>query len=166
MKNHDFFGFSQVGPREALQVSRVRNAVGQMLRKVLVHFGVDVQSARSVAGKCLELASYEGDLHEYERRTHRFLQTMGVIRLIPVKLAGRSTVIHDQIKGHLVGGSVLDLGCGDGQVGSRLAREGRPVFLADVYRHSAVDQSDLPFTVIQQGEVVPFKKIFLTTRYF
>ncbi len=75
-------------------------------------------------------------------------------------LSARSDIILGQIKPHVAGKSVLDLGSGDGQVGFRLSSEGYTVTLCDVR-----DFNSAPMPLIKfDGKTLPFKsKSFDTT---
>lgn len=65
--------------------------------------------------------------------------------MVAKKLHGRADQIHTQIAQHVTGTSILDFGCGDGQVGLRLLSPHTKLFSYDVADYR-VDADKLPFS--------------------
>ncbi|HLC19570.1 MAG TPA: methyltransferase domain-containing protein [Candidatus Nanoarchaeia archaeon] len=98
----------------------------------------------------------------YEEATHIKLKWFGYIRNVQKARAGRAQTVYSQIAPH-VQGTVLDIGCGDGQIGKRLADAGHEVVLADVYKNPNIDSTGLEFILFEQGEPVPDTRQYDTT---
>lgn len=99
----------------------------------------------------------------YEKATHLALNWSGYAQEhVKRARAGRAQKVYSQISPH-VRGTVLDLGCGDGQVGKKLADAGHEVALADVYKNKNIDETGLEFILFDQGEPVPDTRQYDTT---
>ncbi|MBI5392227.1 methyltransferase domain-containing protein [Candidatus Woesearchaeota archaeon] len=96
------------------------------------------------------------DLDQYEIAGRQLLEQIGVIERIPQKLTARTEITYRQIRKYLVGNSVLDLGCGDGNIGKILAsRDNLEVALADVYKHDNIRNIGLFFYRIATNGIIP-----------
>ncbi len=85
---------------------------------------------------------------------HKMIEPTGLGKFVQKGLAGRSQKIFDEVAPHIVGGKVLDLGCGDGRVGDQVARRlGREVTLCDVVDYN---KTSLPLMVYDGGKL-PFQ---------
>lgn len=95
------------------------------------------------------LSQEAGSSKELERQGGEWLSTLPSLReALRQALSRRSSSIFGQVLPHIRGTSILDVGCGDGEVSRLLARKFPVVDLADVidYRNSAVRRRGLPFT--------------------
>ena len=134
----------------------VRKYISKTLSDVLQSLGVvgaeqRINSIFYSLEQCVEV-------EDYELRAHQLLEEVGVDgKKITEKLSGRADLIYSQIANYLVGTSVLDLGCGDGKVGERIAKAGLEVTLADVYEQVHIKDMGLDFVCFVQGEKVPLK---------
>jgi len=86
---------------------------------------------------------------EFELQGSEWLKTLPVLRkALRLALAQRSSSIFSQVLPYIRGTSIVDIGCGDGEISRLLARKFPIVDLADVidYRTPAVRRRALPFT--------------------
>jgi len=155
--------FNQKIPKmeEILDNQKIRGYIQNTLVSVLETLGA--QDTSSITDDILKLA-VEND---YEKKAHEYLETRGVTsQNLTTSLSGRAELMYNQIKDHIKTGSVLDYGCGDGKVGERLSKEGLEVVLADVYKHSHIEQTGLPFVQFVQGENMPSTEQYDNTLLF
>ncbi len=155
MKNA--FGSELPQIKEIVTDKSVKETIGSMLLPVLTYLGVpEVESKKTIAD-CLQAAATYSLLEAYEEQAHCILEKEKVAQKIPEKLLARARIVYSQIAPYLLGGNVLDYGCGDGQVAELIAKNKRQqVTLADVYRHPHVDETALKFVLFKQGEKTPF----------
>ncbi len=125
------------------------------LVSVLERFGISSRHSRETINRCFSLAKNYLSVPEYERDAHNLLKETGITKEIPLKLAGRSKLIHDQIKPYLIPGSILDLGCGDGKVSGLLKMDGFDVVLADIYRNGYINETQMEFRLIKNHDQIP-----------
>ena len=154
---NNFFGKRVFSPKGVLKNRVVVKAVRDILSSVLVEGGLPKSQARKLASSLVEAAKSSRSTAAYERSARGLVEGSGFHLLLTGKLAERAGIIFSQIKSHVLAGSVLDLGCGDGQVGKRLAAQGNTVSLADVYRHPEISRTDLPFKTIGSRRRLPFR---------
>ena len=153
--NHNAFGMEKTEINKLLQNRNVRRYVETTLVSVIG--ALDVDDSEGLAYSLLDIAESYSSLGDYEARAHDLLESQGVTAAsIGEKLTGRADLIYDQIKDH-IRGRVLDLGCGDGKVGEKIANEGLEVTLADTYKHDHIDETGLPFQEFRQLEQVPLE---------
>lgn len=147
LKIHDIKGVFSDGD--------VEKHIRKTLAFVLKHLGIPDKKSTYIIDECLSIAKSYSSVQQYELQAHQILESRGVTAEIPKKLTGRADIIYEQIKPYLLRGSVLDLGCGDGKVGVLCAKDRHQVVLADVYKHSNIDNTNLEFILFEQGEQVP-----------
>ncbi len=150
------FGLRTYEIKEVFRNKDVEAYIRKTFAFVLKHLGISSKRQSEIINSCLDLAKNYNNITEYERDAHKIIQREGVIKKIPHKLSGRSTLIYKQIKPHVIKGKILDLGCGNGKVGDFLAKEKNIVHLTDVYKHSHINNLDLEFKLFGQGEKIPF----------
>ena len=148
MKNT--FGLRIPSLGEIVQDPEVRRYIEKTLQSVLTTIGASLPSA--LTQRVLTSAK-ELPLERYEQEGHEGLHD--IPGLIARHLVGRARLAYEQISPYLQGGTLLDLGCGDGKIGHLAAEEGRKVMLADVYKHPNIDETGLEFHCFGQGEAVP-----------
>ena len=103
-------------------------------------------TGNSVAEQIVEGTQKSNSLEEYELASHLTLEWNGYTKeRIAAARKERAQRIVSQIQPH-VQGSVLDLGCGSGQVGTLLA-ERHPVVLTDIYPNEQAAATGLEFQV-------------------
>jgi quercetin dioxygenase-like cupin family protein/2-polyprenyl-3-methyl-5-hydroxy-6-metoxy-1,4-benzoquinol methylase len=86
---------------------------------------------------------------------YKMLEPTGLGKVVGKGLASRSQKIFDVVAPHIAGDSVLDLGCGDGKVGEKIARRlGKGVTLCDVVDYN---KTSLPL-VVYDGSKLPFQE--------
>jgi SAM-dependent methyltransferase len=141
---------------EILKNDVVRDYVRNTLVSVLET--LEISSPNDLVDEVLQLAESYQSLEEYEKNTHEFLGKKGVTtERIGSKLSHRADIIYSQIQKYLIGSKVLDLGCGDGKVGEKLAQSRLEVTLADIYKHQHIDETGLRFARISQDGDVPLE---------
>lgn len=132
----------------------IRKYIAKVLVPVLAN--LHVNNPEAVVNDVIAMAGES--TATYEEQAHQLLATKGVTEeSISDKLSGRASLIYDQIKEYVLNGNVLDLGCGDGKVGEKLAEAGLEVALADVYQHQHIPQTGLPFKQCTQGKNIPYE---------
>jgi SAM-dependent methyltransferase len=155
MKNA--FGLELYEIKEIVTDKKVKETIGSMLSSVLVYLGVSADKSNQIIINCLQIASNYQKLEDYEEQAHKILEKESIVQKIPEKLSARASLIYSQIAPYLLPGSVLDYGCGDGQVGELIAEKNKQeVTLTDVYEHSHIGQTGLPFKSFKQGAKAPF----------
>ena len=150
------FGLELYEVKEIVADKKVKETIGSMLSSVLTYLGVSVDKSNRIIINCLQIASSDQKLDDYEEQAHNILEKESVAQKIPEKLFARASLIYSQIAPYLLSGSVLDYGCGDGQVGELIAEKNKQVTLTDVYEHSHIEQTGLPFKPFKQGAKAPF----------
>lgn len=128
--------------------------IRKTLRDVLSY--LDVSNPEKVVEYTIQNAKTTKKLSEYERNVHRLFDQKRIIQGIPAKLEKRAGLIFRQIKDYIQGHQILDLGCGDGEVGELISKQGREVILADTYRNGNISNLDMPFVKVKQTSSLPF----------
>lgn len=149
------FGLRLYEIKDLLKDIIVENAIGHTLRSVFNCLGIVSEQSKAIITECLLLANNYKLLSDYEKETHKILEQAGITELIPQKLEGRAKVIFNQINQHLIPGSILDLGCGDGNVSELLAKDGYRIVLSDIYKNSNIDSTGLEFRQVRQSGDIP-----------
>ncbi len=144
----NYFGHNLPDLKEILEDSKCKNYILSTLVDVLKK--VRVQTPCAVASQLIDVAVTQ-PIAEYERLANK--RVGDAVHTLDA-LNNRSSIIYGQINPY-VHGRVLDLGCGDGNVGNQIAKSGLEVTLADVYRHPNVSSTGLPFVPIRQSSQVP-----------
>jgi len=145
---------------EILSDDSLRNYIERTLATVLEHLGAE--NSERAAGRIVELNARR-NRRGYELLAHNSLQDSGVSEeQVTEALSGRAELVYRQIRPFVRGSRVLDLGCGDGNIGARVAQDGHKVTLADVYRNSNIDTLGLEFIEFGQGQELPDKKKYDT----
>ncbi len=150
------FGHNIPEMKVILADREVEATITSMLGDVLKNLGIPESNAARVISETLRHARDYRSITDYEREVHAVLDREGLTTAFPQKLFERTELMYEQLKPHLLPGSVLDLGCGDGNVGRLAANEGYDVTLADVFTHPNIEQTGLPFKLFKQGERTPF----------
>lgn len=139
----------------AIENDAVRLALSLQLQLSFVALGIHENAAESAVNEFLDRTRRADDLRSAERQVKDLLRHLNLEQRIEKGLGHRAELIHSQIRKHLVGPRVLDLGCGDGLVADLVARDGYEVQMSDIvdYRASSVN---LPFAKPLEGESLPF----------
>jgi SAM-dependent methyltransferase len=152
------FGHKIPQIREIVTDPSVKATLSCMLIDVLTYLGLPHTKSEALIRSCLGVAADYRTLEAYEETAHRFLEAEKVAQRIPEKLKIRAELMYSQIAPYLAAGSVLDYGCGDGQVSEIIAKNKyQTVSLTDVYLHRHVPETGLAFKPFKQGEKAPFK---------
>jgi len=115
-----------------------REKIRANLVRVFEHLGLPSAKASQLAEQTLALCQRDLPIASVEAELHQLCNREGLVEKIARSLQGRAETIFGQIHNHIVGDCVLDLGCGDGQVGRLIAdRLGKRVWLADVMDYHA-----------------------------
>jgi hypothetical protein len=112
--------------KRLLDDPQVRDYAYKTLSDTFTLQGVNGHEADNLADQILQLATALPSIESYESESHRLLQEKGFFQTAPRGLPLRERIIHGQIIDHILG-SVIDVGCGDGLVGSLVADSGHPV---------------------------------------
>jgi len=152
------FGNTIYDPRtKVLENPNVRANVEATLDNVLEHLGIDKDMIDIIRPTVMAAVEEDCKLGVYEKALAHILIDSGVSQKIPEKLGNRAGIILGQISEHIEGKDICDYGCGDGKVGELIAEQGYNVSLADIYRHSHIDNIGLPFAEFKVGEPAPFE---------
>lgn len=154
------FGTKGYEPREALQDPVVELYVQFRLAELFQKQGINPEGTHGLAEQCVRLAKQNASLFEYEREVYALVEEHRLVpqflrRSVLEILQTRAGTVYGQVRPWLEEGSVLDLGCGEGEVGKLLAEEGRHVVLADIYTPPNARRTGLEFRLFRQGEPVP-----------
>jgi SAM-dependent methyltransferase len=149
------FGAKIPSIREILSDPALESALSSRFQPVLVHLGVTKERAGLLIAQCIALAKNES-METYEAKAHALMETAGVMGAFPKRSLERTCTVVGQVTPYLCNGPVLDLGCGDGQVGRLLSQKGFNVTLADVYEHPHIRGMGLPFKRFAQAAPIPF----------
>jgi SAM-dependent methyltransferase len=144
--------------KELLASQGVKEYVTRGLLAIFSDIGLVDEAKGRIVNTVIQETLQAGDLLDYERRIHRFLEENEVFEGLSKKTADRAQRMVEVVLPWLVPGSVLDLGCGPGGVGKRCAEYGYKVTLADVYQSPAIPALMLPFVRLAQNADLPFKE--------
>ncbi len=138
-----------------LKNGNVKKYIETTLKEVLTY--LEIKEIKELVDFAINNASTYQDISDYEKKVHLMFDKKRGTQRIPVKLSNRAQLMFNQIKNHVKGRDVLDLGCGDGKVGEILQDiHGRDVILVDVYEHGNISNINLPFGLIKQNKKIPF----------
>ncbi len=160
-ENKNAFGAKIPEIKEVFANANVEKYVTQRLTEVLEY--LEVSDAKQVVEVVVKSAKNYDKITDYEKNIHQLFDQKRITQRIPVKLANRAQTMFNQIKPHLSGHQVLDLGCGDGKIGEMIAKQGRQVVLADVYENGNISNIELPFVFTKQNSKLPFEDNFFDT---
>ncbi|VVB76217.1 Methyltransferase domain protein [uncultured archaeon] len=165
--SQNFFGKKIYSFSEILSDRIVSNYIQKTLLNVFAHLGLKKKNAEEIMGEFIALAANSKSEGEYESLAHALLEQKGIVGAVPKKLSGRADKIYSQIKEFVIFGKVLDLGCGDGEVG-KLCSLKNEVILSDIYKNKNIAKTGLGFRIFGQGEKVPaddceFSNVLLLT---
>lgn len=137
---------------ELLNDDSIRSYIKNTLSKVFGMLGVEKEDLAEQVLSLAREAKDDQSSKEYEIQCNGLLKKNGITdEDLDKKLTGRVDLIYNQIRKHIQGTTVLDLGCGDGKVGERVAQDGLEVTLADVYENDHVKTTGLKFVPLEQG---------------
>ncbi|MBU0530439.1 MAG: class I SAM-dependent methyltransferase [Candidatus Aenigmatarchaeota archaeon] len=134
----------------------IEKVIHEMLSPVILYTGIPNKEVKDVIDRCIFLAKNYKSLSEYEKNAHDIIKSFHIEREISHKLEKRAQMIYNQIKPHVIGKSILDLGCGDGMVGEFLRRDRFSVVISDIYKHPNTSKSDLEFKTLHPKKNIPF----------
>lgn len=162
MTNKNSFGENIPLLKEIVRDIPARQYILETLTMVLENLGAVNPS--ETAKKIWCLAETETKLSTYEQAANAFLKKRGVLpEQVQAALCGRTELVYRQIKPYINGPNILDIGCGDGNIGARLSQDGFEVTLADVYKHPNIDTLKLPFVQFSQDNAIPTREKYNTT---
>ncbi len=155
MKNA--FGLELPQIKDIVTDLSARETVSTMILQVLTYLEIPADRAKEIIRDCLYAASSYTQLETYEAEAHQILETEKVAQRIPEKLSARASLMYSQIAPYLLAGTVLDYGCGDGQVAELITKNRKQtVALTDVYEHKHIKEAGLGFKLFRQGAKAPF----------
>jgi len=153
--------------KEIMDDRQTAATIEAMMLGIFRKLGIEFDKVRRAVFGCL-IQAYLTDSHDtegFEIASRGILDEFGITYHLPRLLGDRASTVYGQVKKRLLQGSVLDAGCGDGQIGSMIASGGWAVSLADVFEHpyvtamvrnSSEGGEEFTFNLIQQGEALPF----------
>lgn len=146
--------------KDVLQDKKVEEGIKDIFSSVLINLGIPLKGANGIIDDCLKSAKNYPHVYGYEREAHERLEKEGVTEQIPQRLGERAGIMYKQVAPHVLEGSVLDLGCGDGRVGELIYNNNPRVMgvdLADIYKHPNIDNVNLKFHLFGEKDEVPFR---------
>jgi len=150
------FGFSIYPIKDLLSNKKVESYVRSGVAFSWSDIGLEDSLINEVIDFVIQNTIKFNSLFDYEKTTREYLEKKGVIEKIPLKIKGRAEKMADIALKNMVGGSVLDLGCGPGKVGKLISEEGFGVILADVYENENIQKLGLPFVKVAPDQNLPF----------
>ncbi|MBW3004035.1 methyltransferase domain-containing protein [Candidatus Woesearchaeota archaeon] len=153
----NYFGMEIPEISAILKDPKICDFIGRTLSEVLRH--LHIHSPDYVTATILEMAGKRG----YEAEANEVLQKKGVQSRLAHTLDDRARIMFHQIRQHVKGKSVLDIGCGDGRLAKMLADDNLDVTAIDVYEHPNVLTTGLDFHEFEQGEDIPLDSHYDTT---
>ncbi|NLE05350.1 MAG: methyltransferase domain-containing protein [Crenarchaeota archaeon] len=155
MKNA--FGLEICEIKDVVKDKKVRETIDCAFFPVLTYLGVSLEKSRKLINDCLYLASNYLCLEEYEAQAHEILEEQKITLKFPQKFSARAKIMYSQIEQYLLPGKVLDYGCGDGRLAEMISiNKNQEIELTDVYEHSYIKETGLPFFFFKQGTKAPF----------
>ncbi len=152
------FGLESYEIKEIVTDKSVKQTINSMLLPILTYLDIPQDKSNQIIVDCMQTASSYQRLEDYEAQAHLILEKAQVSQKIPEKLQARANLMYSQIAPYLLQGTVLDYGCGDGQVGDFIAKnKNQAVTVTDVYEHSHIKQAGLNFKKFAQGAQMPFE---------
>jgi 2-polyprenyl-3-methyl-5-hydroxy-6-metoxy-1,4-benzoquinol methylase len=143
MKN--IFGIQTSTQKEIASNLEIRPVLLKIMRGLTDYLEID----SSLGPKFIEFAEKSDNDYDYEREAHKLLQTQEKVEL-KSKLSTRSKTMYAQVLPHLIPGSLLDFGCGDGKIGEMLIKDNYDLTFADVYKHPHIAEANLKFEHLNQ----------------
>lgn len=141
-----------------LRVEELSLPIRKQLEKVLIDLKIDKKSAQEITDLCLGFAQKCNNVTEYENNAHRVFESRDLTDTIQDRLKQRAEqIVQQAVQYFMFPGNVLDLGCGDGQVGSLIAEKNFDVQLADIYKHPNIDKTGLKYDLLQEDKPLPYK---------
>lgn len=150
------FGHEVPALRDILADDVVMRVARPMMEQVMAAVRVNRDQRGEIIPELIEIISRVSGLDEVEARGHELFVRHGLVNKIRDALATRAASIIGETIDSFRNDSLLDLGCGDGQVGKILSGLGMQVNLADIYKHDDIDATGLPFELLQEGGQLPF----------
>ncbi len=154
--NHDI-----PSPQMAIRNPRIRPHVENLLRRVADLLGLTPFAKSDAVGSAFSLAESMRDSYEFEQALKLMFVAKSDVSHMYAAIKARSTTVFEDIAGHFVGSSLLDVGCGNGLVSELSKPHFAEVQLLDVmdYRSKEVD---LPFMQYEEGRPFPITKTYDT----
>jgi SAM-dependent methyltransferase len=139
---------------DLLTAPEPRSFLWSRLVDVFTEIGVTSTDAEDLASAVLATVDGKEDTVAVERDVKALLGNAECAGGLAQALRKRSRLVFRQVRDHVLGPKVLDLGCGDGRVGHQLSEIGCEVDLMDIidYRDPEVR---LPFTLNDTSGQVP-----------
>jgi SAM-dependent methyltransferase len=131
---------------------------GLLLRQLIgILPGQCSRGAQDVAQRLFENTIAEATDEGAACAAQQLLREAGALQHLRGGLVERSSRIFAQIQPHLRGPSVLDYGCGDGEVGRRINEHGYAVSLRDIMDYRSEAARKLPWRLLGDGveELLP-----------
>lgn len=140
---------------QSIEDEKIAQALIENLEIVFLNLGV--HNAKEIATKIVLLEKQEGRTLVFEEKAFKILEENHIHTKILQERMKRSQVAYNQIKDYVIGKQILDLGCGNGEIGLLLTEKKFNVSLTDVYEHPAVKKTNLPFKMFKPGKSLNYK---------
>lgn len=145
-------------PVECAKRPRLRPILNTSMSKVFTSLGL----AAAGAGELLDaVAAWKGEIIELENMLGEKIRKTVPQHQLASAIERRSEIIFGEIEGLLTGGSLLDVGCGNGLVSEAAAANFNRVLLVDVVRYLSHSVT-LPFKCYTEGQKLPVSESYDT----
>lgn len=141
----------------SLRLGASRTLVERMVHRILAVVSVSPDDRRAVWNALDSmLGDPDCDLLRVERLLREMVEKVGRLDALKDVLSGRAESVANDVRPYIAGQSVLDLGCGDGAVGS-LISSNYAVAAADICDYRTSSARTLPFKLIEDGVPLPYQ---------
>lgn len=141
MNKKNFFGEPIWSIAEIIRDKDVFIRISDRVRILLSKFGSSEDVFIQLLAKFQDIDGYNSII-EFENHLHDFLTREINQSIFSNSIKERSLIIYDQVKSYIAGDSLLDIGCGDGEVSLLLKDTVREIYLCDIFDYR---NKEIPF---------------------
>jgi len=146
------FGHAIPSPNDCLRSNDLTNLLrGQMHRILHRRADLDQQTATDIAQEIFFILHPRSEPWDTTGAVRALLNEHGLLQSLRGDLPDRARRMAIQVTSFLKGRSVLDFGCGNGEVGVALHRDGNDVLLYDIVDSRSPAAQKLPFAAAGPG---------------
>jgi ubiquinone/menaquinone biosynthesis C-methylase UbiE len=161
MQSHkaNFWKLDIPTPQSTILNEKLRPFIEKYLATVLALFGMDDASVKRFITFAIQAAKKEQDdtLVAYERELKAGLIAKTIPHMEDDALNRRADIIYGEIKDHLTGDTMLDIGCGNGLISSLARKHFKDIILLDVVKYLPA-ALNLPFKLYVEGQALEVDK--------